>query len=71
MAKFANMFLVGLSDRHHAKYAKLIASRKAYLERDSDGSQILIVTNSRNKGEAIFARLPEATKATRIGNRIR
>jgi hypothetical protein len=71
VAQYATQFLVGLSDKRRAKYKKLIEARKAYLEHNGEGSQLLIIPNPKRKVEDIFARQPDAAKATCIGKRVR
>lgn len=71
MAKYATKFLTGLADKPRADYKKLIKDRKAYLERNGDGSELLIIPDSGRNDEKMFARLPDTQEATCIGNRSR
>ena len=69
MTKYATKFLPGLSDKQRAEFKQLIQARKAYLEQNGDGSEVLIILNPGCNEEDIFARPLDSQTAICIGKR--
>jgi hypothetical protein len=69
MTKYATKFLPGLADKQRGEFRQLIQARKAYLEQNGDGSEVLIILNSGCNDEDIFARPLDSQTAVCIGKR--
>ena len=69
MTKYATKFLPGLSDKQRAEFKQLIQARKAYLEQNGDGSEVLIILNPGRNEEDIFAHPLDSQTAICIGKR--